>query len=53
MKTSMISVLYYEKAYICMNTWIFRRDSMKHHFAHTQKSKFYSNLKMENMADLD
>ena len=36
-----------------MNTWIFRRDSMKHHFAHTQKSKFYSNLKMENMADLD
>ena len=26
---------------------------MKHHFAHTQKNKFYCNLKTENMSDLD
>lgn len=53
METSMISVSHYEKAFIRMNTWIFRTDSMKHYFAHTQKNKFYCNLKTENMSDLD
>ena len=31
----MISVSYYEKAFIRMNTWIFRRDLLIHHLAQT------------------
>ena len=41
----------YENVFYRMNTWINRKDSMKHRFL--EKNKFHSNLKMENNTDID